>query len=146
MDCRPPGSSVHEISQARILKWVAISFSRGSSWLRDWTHVSCIAGGFFTTEPPGKPPTHTHTHTHTHPHTHLEYLGGWTWKIYVCVCICLCVYTHLCLWERTRHKIHWEHKRGSLPPIWGFTEYFLQMTPINIEAFNLDFPKRIHGL
>ena len=38
----PPGSSIHGISQARILKWVAISFSRGYSWLRDQTHVSCI--------------------------------------------------------------------------------------------------------
>ena len=36
------------ISQARILEWVAIPFSRGSSQARDWTQVSCIAGGFFT--------------------------------------------------------------------------------------------------
>ena len=42
LDCSPPGSSVHGISQARILEWVAISFSRGSSWPRDWTHVSWI--------------------------------------------------------------------------------------------------------
>ena len=37
-----PGSSVHEIFQARILEWVAISYSRGSSQHRDWTHLSCI--------------------------------------------------------------------------------------------------------
>ena len=43
MDCSLPGSSVHRILQASILEWVAISFSRGSSWLRDRTHVSCIA-------------------------------------------------------------------------------------------------------
>ena len=43
-----PGSSVHSILQARTLEWVAISFSRGSSQLRDWTQVSCIAGKFFT--------------------------------------------------------------------------------------------------
>ena len=43
MDCSPPGSSVHGISQARILERIAISFSRGSSWSRDWTHVSCLA-------------------------------------------------------------------------------------------------------
>ena len=55
MDCRPPGSSVHGSSQARIMEWVAISFSRGSSQPRDQTPVSCIADGFFTTEPPGKP-------------------------------------------------------------------------------------------
>ena len=42
-----PGSSVHGILQARILEWVAIPFSRGSSQPRDWTQVSCIAGGFF---------------------------------------------------------------------------------------------------
>ena len=48
MDCSPPGSSVHEIFQARILEWVAISFSRGSSQPRDWTQVSCTAGRFFT--------------------------------------------------------------------------------------------------
>ena len=55
MDYSPPGSSVHGISQARILEQVATFFSRGSSWCRDRTRVSCIAGGFFTTEPPGKP-------------------------------------------------------------------------------------------
>ena len=41
MDCSPPGSSVHGILQGRILKWVAIPFSRGSSWPRDQTYVSC---------------------------------------------------------------------------------------------------------
>ena len=48
MDCSPPGSSVHGILQARRLKWVGIPFSRGSSWPRDQTRVSCIAGRFFT--------------------------------------------------------------------------------------------------
>ena len=48
MDCSPPGSSVHEIFQARILEWVAIPFSRGSSPPRDWTLLSWIAGRFFT--------------------------------------------------------------------------------------------------
>ena len=43
MDCSPPGFSVHEIFQARILEWVTISFSRESSWPRDRTHVSCIS-------------------------------------------------------------------------------------------------------
>ena len=41
-------SSVHGILQARILEWVAIPFSRGSSWLRDQTWVSCIAGRFLS--------------------------------------------------------------------------------------------------
>ena len=47
MDSSLPGSSVHEIFQARILECVAISFSRRSSWPKDWTWVSYIAGGFF---------------------------------------------------------------------------------------------------
>ena len=48
MDYSLPGSSVHGMSQARILEWVAIPFSRGSSQPRGWTWVSCIAGWFFT--------------------------------------------------------------------------------------------------
>ena len=47
MDCSPPGSSLHGILQARILEWVAIPFSRGSSRLRDGAQVSCPAGRFF---------------------------------------------------------------------------------------------------
>ena len=57
MDCDPPGSSVHGISQARILEWVAVSFSRGSSQYRDRTRVSFIfyiAREFFTSELPVK--------------------------------------------------------------------------------------------
>ena len=53
--CSPPGSSVHGISQARILEWVAISFSRGFSQPRDQSYISCLTDGLFTTEPPGKP-------------------------------------------------------------------------------------------
>ena len=44
MDCSLPGFSVHGIFQVRVLEWVAISFSRGSSWPRDQTQVCCIAG------------------------------------------------------------------------------------------------------
>jgi len=53
MDCRLPGSS--GIFQTRVLEWVAMPSSRGSSWPRDQTHISCMAGGFFTSEPPRKP-------------------------------------------------------------------------------------------
>ena len=48
MNCSPPGASVGEVLLARLLEWVAISFSRGTFPLRDWTWVSCIAGRFFT--------------------------------------------------------------------------------------------------
>ena len=48
MDYSPPGSSLHGILQARILEWVAIPFSRGSSQTRDQIQVSCVRGRFFT--------------------------------------------------------------------------------------------------
>ena len=65
MDCRPPGSSVHEVLQARILECLAVSSSRGSSPPRDRTQVSCgscIAVGFFTAEPLGKPSVYSKMH------------------------------------------------------------------------------------
>ena len=59
MDCNLPGSSVHGILRARTLEWGAISFSRGSSPPRDWTHVSCAGRQFLfhwaTREAPGFP-------------------------------------------------------------------------------------------
>ena len=48
MDCSVAGSSVHGIFQSRILEWVAVAFSKGSSQPRDQTQVSCISGRFFT--------------------------------------------------------------------------------------------------
>ena len=71
MDSSLPGSSVHRIFQARILEWVAISFSTGSSWPRNWTcsccRISCSVGKFFTAEPLGKP---------------IILLGVWTYLIF----------------------------------------------------------------
>ena len=66
MDCSPPGSSIYGLLQARILEWGAIPFSRGSSRPRDQTQVSCIAGRFFTTEPPGKPQINKSSHKQSH--------------------------------------------------------------------------------
>ena len=68
VNCSPPGSSVHGIFQVRVVEWVSISSSRGSSHPRNRTQVSCIACRFLTTEPPGKPsytvggnvPRHSH--------------------------------------------------------------------------------------
>ena len=59
VDCSLPGFSVHGILQARILEWVALPSSRGSAQLRVQTCISCIAGRFFTAEPPGKPSRQT---------------------------------------------------------------------------------------
>ena len=93
MNCCPPGSSLHGILQARILEWVAISFSRGPCWSRDWTRVSylscigrqslyqlrhlgmmlignkmqfCVCGHDTC--------AHTHAHSHTLAHT-------WEWVV-----------------------------------------------------------------
>ena len=58
MDCSPPHSSLHRIIQARILEWVATSFSRGSSWPRDWTPLLRRLhwqAGSLPLAPPGKP-------------------------------------------------------------------------------------------
>ena len=56
MDWNPPGFSVHGIPQAEILEWVAVPFSRGASWPRNWTWVSLIAGRFFTIWATGETP------------------------------------------------------------------------------------------
>ena len=55
-DCSPQGSSIHGIFQAKVLELVAISFSRGSSWPRNQTQVSHIAGRFFTIWATGEAP------------------------------------------------------------------------------------------
>ena len=58
MDSSPPGSSVHGIFQARILEWVTVPSSRGSSQFRNQTHssgISCIQADSLPSEPPGKP-------------------------------------------------------------------------------------------
>ena len=55
MDCSPPGSSVHGILQARILEWLAISFSKESSQPRDRPRSLALQTGALTSEPPGTP-------------------------------------------------------------------------------------------
>ena len=59
MGCSPPSSSIHRIFQARIVQWVAIAFSRGSSWPRDRTQVSSTAGRRFTVWATREAWTHT---------------------------------------------------------------------------------------
>ena len=59
MDYSLQGSSVHGISQARVLEWVAISFSRGSSQARNWTEIAHIAGSHFTIWATREPPQYT---------------------------------------------------------------------------------------
>ena len=76
------GSSVHGISQARILEWGAFSFPRESSQPTDWTYVCCIAGGFFATKPPGKPLACGHAQITWHFWASKIILIILTWKNY----------------------------------------------------------------
>ena len=55
MDCSPPGSSVHETFQARILEWVAMFSSRGSTRFRDRTRSPALQVDSLLSDPPGKP-------------------------------------------------------------------------------------------
>ena len=84
MKCSPPGSSVHGTLQVRILEWVAMSSSRGSSWPRDQTQFSLshIAGKFFTAWAPGRP-------RGPHKPLSLDRLLGWLSELrkhYTCDC------------------------------------------------------------
>jgi len=67
--CDPPGFSVHGISQARILEWVAVCFSRGSSQPRFKPRSLALVGGFCTTEPPERPMS---TGPHKYRNLHLK--------------------------------------------------------------------------
>ena len=100
MDCRLPGSSVHRrILQARVLEWVAISFSRGSFWPRDWTWSPALQADSLPFEPPGKPVEDTGrmiTPAAQDPSLSLS------------SCLCLCqhmrAHTHACMHTHTRAR------------------------------------------
>ena len=79
------GSSVRGISQARILEWAAISFSRGSSPPREGTFVSCLAGGFFVSEP-GKVIIHV-----IHMYIVRTYMCAHMYAKHMCI-VCMCVH------------------------------------------------------
>ena len=86
MDCSPPGFSVYGILQARILEWIAIPFSRGSSWSRDWPWVSCIAGRFFTVWTTREAPVRQHWILRAQPSadslSHYVGLSKQTWELW----------------------------------------------------------------
>ena len=76
MDCSPPGFSVHGVLQARILEWVASSFSRGSSWPRDQIQVPRIAGRRFNLWATREAPNHKVLLIYCHL-AYLTYMQGW---------------------------------------------------------------------
>ena len=102
VDCSPAGSSVHGIFLARILEWVAIPFSRGSPWCKDWPRTSwgfCIAGGFFTAEPLCLSSTLNHQNREK-----------WCWLLFPC----LETFSLIALTSRTSNNYHRGKEREIL--------------------------------
>ena len=89
MDCSPPGSSVHGIFQARILEWVAIAYSEGSSLPRDQTWVSCISCIDRQIR------DHWHHYCRTVLCQFLLHIFCWSVIRYINVCTCLCIFALL---------------------------------------------------
>ena len=77
MDCIPPGSSVDRIFQTRILEWVAISSSRGSSWPRDQTHVSCTGRQILYHWATWETPNFWIAHPNSQDHPSAHWLTQW---------------------------------------------------------------------
>ena len=75
-DCSLPGSSIHGIFKTRILEWVAISFSRRSSWPRDWTWVSRIVGRHLTVWATRKVLNEVHTYIKFNDIWFLKWFSG----------------------------------------------------------------------
>ena len=98
----PPGSCVHGILQATILEWVAIPFSRGSPWPRDWTRPPELSSGFFTAEPPKS-----------------RSCQEWHSKVTLsCMSRAWCLNRHQHTWKgrlshHLRHRFHWKLSSSS---------------------------------
>ena len=108
MDCSLPGSSVHGILQARILEPVALPSSRGPSWPRNQTPISCSsysAGRFFTAEPPGNPfKLYTWGLNTT---ICLEIIKSWLWQ-YWAYLVAQLVKNMPAMWETWVQSLSWE--------------------------------------
>ena len=105
MDCSLPGSSVHGIFQARILEWVAISFSRRSSIPRDWTWVSCMVGRHFTVWATREVPCRLCVYVNGVENLQGIGVEGWYWNI---------LFEQSWLWELSSCIIYSEKKEKSV--------------------------------
>ena len=136
MDCSSPGSSVHGIFQTRILEWVAISFSSGPSQPRDWTCVSCTAGGFFTHWAPWEaytPATHNKYSLHSHhftlrlskisPSLTLGFTTGLVWPM-ECEHMCTRGLAAIILHEKVAHD--WRSE-GNVDKTWAQPDTWSQV-------------------
>ena len=126
VDCSPPGSSVHGVSTARILEWVAMPSSRGSSQPRDRTQVSRIADRFFT----------IWATREAHLCNNIKWKFWHTVLQIVCVCVCVNLNCKVKLWTKT--------KGNKLLALYVFFLQFIYVIPhfsnislINMCYFNL---------
>ena len=90
MDCSPPGSSVHGIFQARILQWVSMSFSRGSSPPMGRNCISCITVRFFTHWATWEACIYIYMCI-LYIRMYIDFMHMF---IYVCMCVYMHIYTH----------------------------------------------------
>ena len=101
LDC----SLVHDILQARMLEWAAISFSRGSSRPSDQTCIYALAHGFFTTNTTWESYIYIYTHTHIHIYIYIYicmYIHVYIHTGSLCVCLCLGVRLYVCVSQGQR--------------------------------------------
>ena len=96
MDSSPTCSSVHGVSQATILDWVAI-FSRGSSWIRDWTQVSCIGRRFLYHWATRRAPESISVAVNGRI-SFMKWIYGWV----ISQCVCVCMYNPFICWWTLR--------------------------------------------
>ena len=99
MECSVPGFSVHGISQQEYWNWLLFPSPGDVPNSGIEPSSPALAGGFFTTEPPGKPYVYTHTHTHTQTYTHTTHvhmlhalkpiITWWTLGLFPCLAIVL---------------------------------------------------------
>ena len=139
MECSPWGSSVHGLLQARMLERVAIPFSKGSSWPRDWTYISCIAGRFFTVWATVVFPSGSPGEGNGNPHQYsclknsmdrgvcgLQSMGSQS-QTWLTTCMCVYTHTHTHTHSKTMTNVL-EKLSSNLPGPWAGKGSF-QSTP-----------------
>ena len=139
----PLGSSVHGIIiQAPILEWVAISSSRGFSQPRNWTHISCTAGRFFTAEPPwgaSFPYTHTTNISNAHMSHFLQTLLSLLHRLSKSWLTCLRIFSSL----KKGSKLSLTACLKNSNDIYNFIPYLY--TPHQETTLSVSFPIFIHA-
>ena len=141
MDCSPTSFPVHGISQARILEWVVISSSRGSSPPRDQTHISYFAGRFFTAEPSEIPFIYN---TYKNIYTFTPNLVAEEMPVFLTRVVSVCPIAHFFLVCRSRqHTLCGRMKTSSFSSLHMFAVRI--MTPNTLSSPSFPDHRTGHG-